>query len=76
MSSSDSTVVKVLTVCAVCRIEVPYDEAVVPEVTDQLTYLCGLDCLRAMARGRGHFPAVPRASAGLKSDALSPSALC
>jgi hypothetical protein len=44
MSPSDATVVKMWTVCAVCRIEVPYDEAVVPEVTDQLTYLCGLDC--------------------------------
>jgi hypothetical protein len=30
--------------CAVCGIEVPLDEAVVPEATDQLTYLCGLDC--------------------------------
>ena len=30
--------------CAVCGIEVPLDEAVVPEAADQLTYLCGLDC--------------------------------
>ena len=30
--------------CAVCGIEVPLDEAVVPEATEQLTYLCGLDC--------------------------------
>ncbi len=30
--------------CAVCGIEVPLDEAVVPEGADQLTYLCGFDC--------------------------------
>ena len=30
--------------CTMCGIEVPLDEAVVPEATDQLTYLCGLDC--------------------------------
>jgi hypothetical protein len=30
--------------CAVCAIEVPLDEAVVPEVADRLVYLCGLDC--------------------------------
>jgi hypothetical protein len=30
--------------CAVCGIEVPLDEAVVPEAADQLAYLCGLDC--------------------------------
>ena len=45
--------------CAVCGIEVPLDEAVVPEATDQLTYLCGLDCY---ARWRGiaavSFPSV------------------
>ena len=45
--------------CAVSGIEVPLDEAVVPEATDQLTYLCGLDCY---ARWRGiaavSFPSV------------------
>ena len=30
--------------CAVCGIDVPLDEAVVPETIDQLTYLCGLEC--------------------------------
>ena len=29
--------------CAVCGIEVPFDEALVPEAADQLTYLCGLE---------------------------------
>jgi hypothetical protein len=29
--------------CVVCAIEVPLDEAVVPEVVDQLVYLCGFD---------------------------------
>jgi hypothetical protein len=28
----------------VCAIEVPPDEAVVPEVADYLVYVCGLDC--------------------------------
>jgi hypothetical protein len=27
-----------------CEIEVPLDRAVVPEATDRLTYLGGLDC--------------------------------
>jgi hypothetical protein len=31
-------------ICAVCRHEVPLSEAVVPEATDYLIYLCGLDC--------------------------------
>jgi hypothetical protein len=30
--------------CAVCEHEVPISEAVVPEATDYLVYLCGLDC--------------------------------
>ena len=30
--------------CVVCAIEVPLDEAIVPEVADCLVYLCGLDC--------------------------------
>ena len=28
----------------VCAIEVPLDEAIVPEVADQLVYLYGFDC--------------------------------
>ena len=44
MNSGDAPVLKVRTLCAVCGIEVPLDEAVVPEATDQLIYLCGLDC--------------------------------
>jgi hypothetical protein len=38
------------TTCVVSAIEVPLDEAVVPEVTDQLVYLFGFDCY---ARWRG-----------------------
>ena len=30
--------------CAVCRNEIPVSEAVVPEATDYLIHLCGLDC--------------------------------
>ena len=30
--------------CAVCEHEVPISEAVVPEATDYVVYLCGLDC--------------------------------
>jgi len=30
--------------CAVCQHEVPISEAVVPEATDYVVYLCGLDC--------------------------------
>jgi hypothetical protein len=31
-------------VCATCRIQVPLDELLVPEMMDCLTWLCGLDC--------------------------------
>ncbi len=31
-------------VCSVCLQEVPISEAMVPEATDYLIYLCGLDC--------------------------------
>ena len=30
--------------CAVCEHEVPISEAVIPEATDYVVYLCGLDC--------------------------------
>ena len=30
--------------CAVCEHEVPVSEAVVPEASDYMVYLCGLDC--------------------------------
>ena len=45
--------------CVMCAVEVPLDEAVVPEVVDRLVYLCGLECY---ARWRGtaatSFPAL------------------
>jgi len=44
MSSNSVSVLNVRVRCAMCGIEVPLDEAVVPEATDLLTYLCGLDC--------------------------------
>jgi hypothetical protein len=43
-NSDNGRVLTASTRCAACGIEVPLDEAVVPEATDQLTYLCGLDC--------------------------------
>ena len=45
--------------CVVCAIDVPLDEAIVPEVADCLVYLCGLDCY-AQWRGRAamSFPAL------------------
>jgi len=44
MISGPARTTQQLVACAVCGIEVPPDEAVVPEVTDRLTYLCGFDC--------------------------------
>jgi hypothetical protein len=41
---SDSQLIEGVVVCATCAAEVPLDEAVVPEVTDRLIYLCGLEC--------------------------------
>jgi hypothetical protein len=43
-NSDDVRVLTESTRCAVCGIGVPLDEALVPEATDQLTYLCGLEC--------------------------------
>lgn len=54
-------VLKVWVQCTVCGIEVPLDEAVVPEVSDQLTYLCGLDCYARW-----------RAAAAISFPSLSP----
>ena len=49
----------VLVRCVVCGIEVPLDEAVVPEAVDRLTYLCGLDCYaRWRAAAAQSFPAL------------------
>ena len=39
--------------CAVCLKEVPISEAVVPEATDYLIYLCGLDCYQRWRAQRG-----------------------
>jgi len=44
MNSDDVPVLKAWTRCVVCAIEVPLDEAVVPEATDLLAYLWGFDC--------------------------------
>jgi Domain of unknown function (DUF3330) len=44
IDSDDVPVLKAWIRCAVCAIEVPLDEALVPEPTDRLIHLCGLDC--------------------------------
>lgn len=44
MNVSDVQVLDTLTPNIVCVVEVPLDEAVVPEVVDQLLYLYGFDC--------------------------------
>jgi hypothetical protein len=44
MNSQDVQAPEAFTTCVVCAIEVPLDEAVVPEVADQLLYFYGLDC--------------------------------
>jgi uncharacterized protein DUF3330 len=47
------------TTCVVWAFEVPLDEAVVPEVTDQLVYLLGYDCYalwRGAAASSFHLP--------------------
>jgi hypothetical protein len=43
--------------CALCRIQVPLDELVVPEMMDRLTWLCGLDCYASWrADAAGTYP--------------------
>ena len=43
--------------CAACAVEVPLDEAVVPEATDRLIYLCGLECYASWIKGAiGSYP--------------------
>ena len=61
MNSDDVPVLKAWVRCAVCAIEVPLDEAVVPETTDRLIYLCGLDCYARW-----------RAAAAISFPSLSP----
>lgn len=61
MNSDDVPILKALTRCAVCGIEVPLDEAVVPEPTDRLIHLCGLDCYARW-----------RAAAAISFPSLSP----
>ena len=39
--------------CAVCEHEVPISEAVVPEATDYVVYLCGLDCYQRWRESGG-----------------------
>jgi len=50
MDLTDLQAPDVFVACAVCVIEVPLDEAIVPEVIDRLVYLYGFDCY---ARWRG-----------------------
>jgi len=59
VNSDNVPVWKARAQCAVCGIEVPLDEVVVPEATDQLTYLCGLDCYaRWRATAAIYFPSL------------------
>ena len=60
-TSMNSDDVPVLKACAVCAIEVPPDEAVVPEATDLLAYLFGFDCYARW-----------RAAAAISFPSLSP----
>jgi len=39
--------------CTVCQHEVPISEAVVPEATDYVVYLCGLDCYERWRKSSG-----------------------
>ena len=43
-NSHDTQMPATLVRCVICAIEVPLDEAVVPEAADFLVYLCGFDC--------------------------------
>ena len=40
--------------CAVCQNEIPFSEVVVPEATDYLVYLCGLDCYHRWRESSGY----------------------
>lgn len=49
--------------CVVCATEVPLDEMVVPEITDHLVYLCGLDCYARWRDSAGReFPSLATAA--------------
>jgi len=37
--------------CSVCEREVPVSEAAIPEATDYVVYLCGLDCYQRWRSG-------------------------
>ena len=58
-NSNDLELPSAFVTCVICAIDVPLDEAIVPEVADCLVYLCGLDCY-AQWRGRAamSFPAL------------------
>ena len=59
MNCNELSMVEVWIPCAVCAIEVPLDEAIVPEATDELIYLCGLDCYaRWRASAENLFPSL------------------
>jgi hypothetical protein len=44
------------TTCAVCQQLIPISEAIVPEATDYLMYLCGLDCYQRWRESSGKCP--------------------
>jgi hypothetical protein len=43
--------------CAVCFSPIPRDEAVIPEATDRLIHLCGLDCYARWRSTARDYPA-------------------
>lgn len=48
---ADGSETEVKPVCSLCGNEVPISEALVPEATDYLIYLCGLDCYARWSAG-------------------------
>lgn len=43
--------------CEVCGTEMPLDEAIIPEASDYLIYLCGLECFARWRLGlRTRYP--------------------
>lgn len=54
--SVDGTANVTHVVCSVCEQELPISEAVIPEVTDYVIYLCGLDCYARWTSGGGSEP--------------------
>ena len=68
MNSDDVPVLKAWIRCAVCAIEVPLDEAVVPETTDRLILPLRVRLLCALARRCSYFLSIAFTETGLGQD--------